>query len=84
VRRFSAPRWAESAWCDCDELAGASAHATVDLNIAIDVRPRISAESRPIQFDVDTIKRGLNFTLTTEAADLDARGHATVVVPTRR
>jgi hypothetical protein len=31
----------------------------------------------PFQFDVDTIKRGLNFTLTTDAGDLDLLGEAT-------
>jgi hypothetical protein len=31
----------------------------------------------PFQFDVDTIKRGLNFTLTTGAGDLDLLGEAT-------
>ena len=30
----------------------------------------------PFQFDVDTIKRGLNFTLVTSAGDLDALGEA--------
>jgi predicted nucleotidyltransferase len=31
----------------------------------------------PFQFDVDTIERGLNFTLTTTAGDLDLLGEAT-------
>jgi len=31
----------------------------------------------PFQFDVETIKRGLNFTLTTGAGDLDLLGEAT-------
>jgi len=31
----------------------------------------------PFQFDVETIQRGLNFTLTTEAGDLDLLGEAT-------
>jgi hypothetical protein len=31
----------------------------------------------PFRFDADTIRRGLNFTLTTTAGDLDCLGHAT-------
>ena len=31
----------------------------------------------PFQFDVETIRRGLNFTLVTVAGDLDAMGEAT-------
>jgi hypothetical protein len=31
----------------------------------------------PFLFDKDTIRRGLNFTLTTEAGDLDLLGEAT-------
>lgn len=31
----------------------------------------------PFQFDVETIRRGLNFTLVTDAGDLDALGEAT-------
>lgn len=31
----------------------------------------------PFRFDVDTIKRGLNFTLVTSAGDLDVMGEAT-------
>jgi len=31
----------------------------------------------PFSFDTDTIRRGLNFTLTTEAGDLDVLGEAT-------
>ena len=31
----------------------------------------------PFRFDVDTIRRGLNFTLTTSAGDLDVMGEAT-------
>jgi len=72
--------------------AHGSAHVTTDLDVVYRRTPeniarlalaplqpylRGAPPGLPSRFDVDTIARGLNFTLVTAAGDLDALGEAT-------
>jgi hypothetical protein len=65
---------------DLDIVYNRSAENMSRLAAALEpLQPYLRGAPRglPFQFDVDTIKRGLNFTLTTGAGDLDLLGEAT-------
>jgi len=65
---------------DLDVVYGRTSENMVRLAIALEpLRPylRGAPPGLPFRFDVDTIQRGLNFTLTTGAGDLDLLGEAT-------
>ena len=64
---------------DLDVVYERSAENMVRLADALEpLRPylRGAPPGLPFRFDVDTIRRGLNFTLTTSAGDLDLLGEA--------